>query len=200
MAELYSLGDVTLCLGLFVEAFGNVAYESLACGTPSVVAKAGVHRTQMPDDLIDKIEPGNIEMAAERIVEILQGRPSRYTAIRDFIYANMNVEKQKEGYAQVITSSKKRKRLHFSPMKITENQGFVLAPWCYVEGNQIFHDYKSTFTRDEQLTQLLLNGDSITFSDATKAGVSESRWQSWMDQTWLVPKLEESYRKEVIIE
>ncbi len=33
MPELYSLGQVTLCLGNIVEAFGNVAYESLACGT-----------------------------------------------------------------------------------------------------------------------------------------------------------------------
>jgi len=191
MAELYSLGDVTLCLGLFVEAFGNVAYESLACGTPSVVAKVGVHRTQMPDDLIDKIEPGNIDMAAERIVEILQGRPSRHSEIRAYINSNMNVEKQKEGYAQAITNSKKRKPMQFSPVKLTENQSFLLAPWCYVEGDQIFHDYKSTFTRDEQLSQLLLSGDSITFSDATRVGVSESRWQAWMDQTWLVPKLEE---------
>lgn len=52
MAAYYAAGEVTLCLGSMVEAFGNVAYESLVCGTPSIAARVGVHRGQLPDDLI----------------------------------------------------------------------------------------------------------------------------------------------------
>ncbi len=62
---------MTLCLGNIVEAFGNVAYESLACGTPCVVSRTGVHRTLLPDGLIDKVNYGDIQAAAEKIVEII---------------------------------------------------------------------------------------------------------------------------------
>ncbi len=190
MAELYSLGDITLCLGTFVETFGNVAYESLACGTPSIVAKVGVHRTQMPDDMIDKIDPGNIDQAAERIVTILEGRPSRHEAILEFIKSNMDVEKQRDGYAQIITNCQKRTPLRFSPGKAVENQPFELAPWCYLDDDKIFHDFKGVFTRDVQFSQMLCEDNAISFSEVRKAGISETKWQYWLDQTWLVPKME----------
>src|SRR5688500_6105963 len=48
MPEYYSLGRVTLSLGSYVETFGNVAYESLGCGTPAIVARVGPNRDLLP--------------------------------------------------------------------------------------------------------------------------------------------------------
>jgi len=190
MAQLYSLGDATLCLGTFVETFGNVAYESLACDTPSIVSKVGVHRTQMPDDLIDKIDPGNIDEAAERIVSIFDGRPSRHDRVLAFMKTKMNVEKQKQDYAQIITQSKKRTPLGFAPLEKTENLPYVLAPWCYLDGDKVFHDFQGVFIRNTQFVGVLQGRDSIRFSEVKDIGISKDTWQTWIDQTWLVPRIE----------
>ena len=190
MAQLYSLGDVTLCLGNFVETFGNVAYESLACGTPSIVAKVGVHRTQMPDELIDKVAPGDFDEVAERIVSIFEGRQFRFEAIKETIKKNMNVQKQKEGYAQVITQSKKRIALRFRPANVTEKTRFILAPWCYLDGDKVFHDFRGKFTEAGLLTSLLSDRQTINCSEVKNAGISAEKWQFWVDQTWLVPEIE----------
>jgi len=189
MAQLYSLGDVTLCLGNFVETFGNVAYESLACGTPSIVAKVGVHRTQMPDELIDKVDPGDYDGVAERIVSIFEGREFRFDAIKETIEKIMNVKKQKEGYASVITQSKKRKYLRFSPTKVTEKTHLILAPWCYLDGNKVFHDFRGIFTEDKLFSLLFNRREKINLIEAKQAGVSDEKWQYWVDQTWLVPEI-----------
>ena len=49
MPEYFSLGSVTLSLGHFPESFGNAVYESLGCGTPSIVARISTHRELLPD-------------------------------------------------------------------------------------------------------------------------------------------------------
>lgn len=80
MPAFYSLGRVTLCLGNFVETFGNVAYESLACNTPSIVARVGVHRTLLPDHLIDKVDYGDIDGAVDCVLSILAGDVEKQSA------------------------------------------------------------------------------------------------------------------------
>ncbi|MEZ4516570.1 MAG: glycosyltransferase [Chloroflexota bacterium] len=52
MPQYYSLGQVTLSLGHFVESFGNAVYESLGCGTPTIAARVATHRELLPDDLL----------------------------------------------------------------------------------------------------------------------------------------------------
>ncbi|NJL57052.1 glycosyltransferase family 4 protein [bacterium] len=60
MPEYYSLGRVTLSLGHFVESFGNAVYESMGCGTPSIAARISTHRDLLPDDLLVKVDYGDI--------------------------------------------------------------------------------------------------------------------------------------------
>ena len=53
MPEYYSLGQVTLALGNFVESFGNAVYESLGCGTRVVVSRISSHRELLPEHLVE---------------------------------------------------------------------------------------------------------------------------------------------------
>ena len=61
MPDYYRLGDLTLALGHFMEAFGNTVYESLACGTPAIAARVSTHRTLMPDELLPKVHFGDAD-------------------------------------------------------------------------------------------------------------------------------------------
>lgn len=187
MPELYSLGDVTLSLGNIVEAFGNVAYESLACHTPSVVSRVGVHRTLLPDELIYKVPFGDVSAAAEQVLAIHQGQTLPWAEVDTFLRETMDFEHQVNAYAEIIVQSKKREKLEFSNPNTTIKQVYSLAPWCYLEGEQLYHDFRGRFETAGDLSAVLVSGDQITQQDALRFGISPARWQDWLKNTWLVP-------------
>lgn len=195
MPELYSLGSVTLCLGNIVEAFGNVAYESLACGTPSIVARVGVHRTLMPDDLITKVHFGDIQSTAEQIIKILKGKGLISKKALDFLQSNMNIDHQVAEYAEFITSCEKRERMQFISPGYDEDREYVLSPWCYVNGKQIYHDFHGSFEPAAKLTEMMSDRGTINEKDAKKAGISQETWDKWIDHTWIVPVPYQNERK-----
>ncbi|MFN2304330.1 MAG: glycosyltransferase family 4 protein, partial [Anaerolineales bacterium] len=129
IAAFFSLGDVTLCLGNIVEAFGNVAYESLACGTPSIVARVGVHRTLMPDELIDKVNFGDIDSAVDVIRSIINEHKKPNRAVHTFLQSEMSFSRQIEAYAEIITKCEKRERMQFVLPAESSDQKYMLAPW-----------------------------------------------------------------------
>jgi glycosyltransferase involved in cell wall biosynthesis len=187
MPELYSLGRVTLCLGNIVEAFGNVAYESLACGTPSIVARVGVHRSLMPDELIEKVNFGDIVGAADRVMAILRGEQPSHTDVVAYLRKNLSFTQQVETYSEIITSCKRRQRLAYVSSVVGRQQKFRLAPWCYFDGDRIYHDFQGKFTVASQLASLLEQSDSISQDDAVRAGIEISTWNDWVTKTWIVP-------------
>lgn len=187
MKELYSLADVTLCLGNIVEAFGNVAYESLACGTPSIVARVGVHRTLMPDDLIDKVHFGDIDDAANRIVEYVRGETPPWEDIRSFIQAELNYGKQIENYGRVIGQCQKRDSLKFSRLEVSSEKTYRLAPWCYIQGDRIYHDFRGCFEPAHTLVSFVKGKGQFSSHDASRVGIPHVLWDEWITRTYLVP-------------
>lgn len=194
MPAFYSLGHATLCLGNFVETFGNVAYESMACGTPSIVAKVGVHRTLMPDDLIDKVNFGDIEAAVERVLSIYHHKRRTEADAIAFLQTNMDFQTQVSSYSEIIASCEKRPQLKFVLPQQDKQQLYSLAPWCYIDSQQIYHDYRSRFEEDKQLTNLLQKTSRLSKLYAFEQGISEEQWDKWIDKTWLVP-VKENLRK-----
>lgn len=187
MPALYSLGLATLCLGNFVEAFGNVAYESLACGTPSVVAQVGVHRTMLPDDLIDKVNFGDIDAAAERVLAILDGARQDQKEVLDYLKWTMDIHYQVTTYSEIITQCKKREALTFSMPQYRQDQPYALAPWCYMDGERIYHDFHMKYEHDQVLTRLLMAWPTLSRANTAAEGIGDEDWDRWLSRTWLVP-------------
>ncbi|QRN83925.1 glycosyltransferase family 4 protein [Chloroflexota bacterium] len=187
MPELYSLGQVTLCLGNIVEAFGNVAYESLACGTPSVVSRTGVHRTLLPDELIDKVNYGDIHAAAEKIVKIIHSGGNVSAATTTFIQTYLDFNFQVEQYAQIITTAEKREPMPFSKYRPDESTPYQIAPWCYLEQDRIYHDFRGKFEPAVELAEVFKGMEWISAAYAEMKGFSEEQWQDWIDKTYLIP-------------
>lgn len=188
MPEFYCLANATLCLGHIVEAFGNVAYESLACGTPSVVANVGVHRMLLPNKMLDKVPYGETALAAERVKAILLEHRRVPESTRNYLGTHLNFEEQVRSYAQVIASARKRTSLRFSYTAPSQNQKYVLAPWCYIEGERLYHDYQGRFTPAGLLGSLAANGRLFTKDDANQLGVSDAEWETWVNTTRIVPE------------
>ena len=187
MSALYSLGRVTLCLGNFVETFGNVAYESLACGTPSIVARVGVHRTLLPDALIYKVDFGDIDGAVDRVVEILDGGWKKQSEVWEFLRENLDYQRQVSAYREIITQCKKREPLRFSPYSTSPEQKFCLAPWCYLAEDRIYHDYRGDYVYDGDLIAILHEQKNFSKKDAEKRQISEQQWDLWLEETLIVP-------------
>ena len=187
MPMLYSLGRVTLCLGNIVEAFGNVAYESLACGTPSIVARVGVHRTMLPDELIRKVHYGDIDSTVAHVMDIIDSDGSVEEGVLSFLKNKMDFEQQVAAYAKIIVECENRDEIIFDFSEIDSDQKFILAPWCYLDDGRIYHDFHGKFKHAGQLADLLKKSKTLSCSDAVYAGVSLEVWEAWIESTWIVP-------------
>ncbi|MCA9981451.1 MAG: glycosyltransferase family 4 protein, partial [Anaerolineales bacterium] len=113
MPDYYRLGDVTLALGHFVEAFGNVPYESLACGTPAVVARVATHRSLLPDDLIAKVHFNDHDTAAQITADLLRHKQRTSPATMSYLKAHYGIETQLAAYAEVILNTPKQSPLAY---------------------------------------------------------------------------------------
>lgn len=154
MPSFYSLGSLNLCLGKLPEAFGNVAYESLVCGTPSLVCRVGVHRSLLPDDFIHKVDYWDLRAACKIAEDVLENNQKIAENDRSQIIEKLNLERQLSGYKEIILNAQKRPSLKpvFSP--VTAEQHYRLAPWCFPTNNAIYHDYLGKFVSEEEFPGL----------------------------------------------
>lgn len=155
MPQYYSLGTVTLSLGNFVESFGNAVYESLGCGTPAIVARISTHRELVPDQLLDKVDYGDVQAAAAIANRIIQSREKTHTETLQYLYKYYNADRQLRDYADLILKARKLEPLSYQYVPITDNTRFCLAPWCYQSSRGLYHDFLAEYFDLKQLQRLI---------------------------------------------
>ncbi|MGB7338326.1 MAG: glycosyltransferase family 4 protein [Phototrophicaceae bacterium] len=185
LPEYYSLADVTLSLGWFVESFGNAVYESLGCGTPSVVARIATHRELLPEHLVDKVDFGDAIAAAQIVDDILSTERPTSPETMDYLRVHYNFEDQLAQYAETIENAQIREPMTFTPQVIDETTRFELAPWCYASGDKIYHDFRADYTIDPNLIKLLDLG--IRVATAKAHGISGAEFEAWYREGYIVP-------------
>lgn len=165
MPKIYSLADVTLCIGQFIEAFGYVQIESIACGTPVVVSKVGAQRTIVPDGYhVKKVDVNDIDAAVNVVLSLLK-EPVNLDKVRDFLDQTYNYEANLSGYEHLITSGVRCKRNASKPIAIKSGE-YKLAPWCYLSEKGIYHDYLYRYLPKNKLYDFLSSRKNETFSRA----------------------------------
>ncbi|MFZ3070376.1 MAG: glycosyltransferase family 4 protein [Anaerolineaceae bacterium] len=188
MPIYYSAGSLTLSLGNLVEAFGNVAYESLACGTPSIVARTGAHRTQLPDSLIDKVDYGDTDTVAELAAEILHNHSRIEGEKLTKILGHFPLSEQMRAYEEIIVNAYKKPSPLSHPIKISEETRFDLAPWCCSSKYGIYHDYRAKYFQDEALGRILEKATSgISLDLVLQMGANWTDLLNWYHQGILLP-------------
>ena len=156
MPEYFSLGHVTLVLGHFVEAFGNSAYESLACGTPAIVSRVSSNRDLVPDELLAKVHFNDIDSAARLAAEVLKTGLRTPDATLHYLKEHYGVEQQCRAYAETILNAQKCPPMRYRLEPTAAQSRFVLAPWCYIWGDQIYHDHLAIHIQNEKLVKTVL--------------------------------------------
>lgn len=191
LPEYYSLGHAMFSLGHFVESFGNAVYESLGCGTPSIVARISTHRELMPDSLIDKVDYGDHDSAAQIAADILRsGRRTSPEAVA-YLHEHFDIAAQLNGYATTITGAKVAAPMPFRAVAIDDATRFALPVWCYRSPKLgVYHDFHVNYLRDAALEALIdAYPDGFTFGEAAEAGAMRNQVEDWYREGYLVPTL-----------
>lgn len=189
MPDYYRLGHLTLVLGSFVEAFGNVAYESLACGTPAIVARVATHRSLLPDDLIAKVHYDDNAAAAALAAAIWRERSRTSPATMAYLKANFDATAQLDAYAEAILRAERVPPAPTRVRPITAATRHVLPPWCYAWGDGlVFHDYLARHERLPALATLAAaNPAGFDAAQAAAAGVGAEELAAWRREGYVAP-------------
>lgn len=158
MPGYLAAGDVTLCPGSFVEAFGLVPLESVVAGTPAVCSRVGAFREQEGIDGILHHDYGDIRAAVEAVVQLVRyagDSAANASAVADRFDLGM----MRANYVEAITGPLPNRSDHRQPESPAGPLGWKLAPWCYVSERGIYHDYLARFEEVPQLARLLRSGD-----------------------------------------
>ena len=184
LAEYYSLGDVTLCIGSCVETFGNTPFESLGCGTLPIVARVAAYRDLLPDEHIDRVDYGDIEGAAALAHAILSERRRASPATLSYLKSEFSLDKMVSQFADVILNAEKRPPIQHRLPKLDAATRYRLAPWCYVSRKRgIYHDFRSSYVRDHELLRL-----ANDHPDGFPASAVElARLHAWLDDGYIAP-------------
>ncbi len=187
MPAYYSLGRVTLCLGSVLEAFGNVAWESLGCGTPAIVARVASNRDLFPEALSHLIDFGDVETAAALAADIIRERRRTSPDMLDFMHAHYSHDRMLSAYADVIVNARTLPDLTYRYLPMDDNTGFRLAPWCYRSVRGVYHDFLATYN-DDPLLVGLVGGGAFTFAQAAERGATREAVMDWYRDGYLVPQ------------
>ncbi|GAB1422185.1 hypothetical protein MASR2M15_23990 [Anaerolineales bacterium] len=187
MPLYYSLGSLTLALGRYVETFGNTVPESLACGTPVIAAKVGPYRDLYPDELVYKVDYGDVEQAAAYANEILNKRQVIDETQIDFLKANFSQVDMVEAYADIILNVKKQTPLVYVHQSMDSYDTFQLAAWCYISERGVYHDFRAEYRSEPAaLVDMLSQEGRIDFQRAEEKGISKADILDWYRDGYLI--------------
>jgi glycosyltransferase involved in cell wall biosynthesis len=192
MPEYFSLGAVTLSLGHFAESFGNAVYESMGCGTPTITARISTHRTLLPDGLIDKVDYGDVDSAAEIAAKIIREKQRTSPAALAYLHEHYHIDRQLAAYADVIQNAQSRPPLAYRHPAIGDDTGYRLAPWCYNSpARGIYHDFLADYLHSPALQSLISAfPDGFSLADAASEGTGTGEFQRWIDLGYVIPLME----------
>lgn len=188
MPQYYSLGDVTLSLGSFPESFGNAVYESLGCGTPSVVARIATHRELLPEHLIDKVDYDDAQGAAEKVAQIIQQKQRTSPQTMAYIHQHYSTERQLNAYADTILNAQIVPPMAYQHPHMNEKTRYSLPVWCYLTDKGVYNDFWATYHPLGILEDVINTyPQGFTIADAVAMGVSDDMVAMAYRDGFLVP-------------
>jgi len=139
MNRFYSLANVTICPGNFVESFGLVPLESVANNTPAVCSLVGGFRNYTDIPAIKLFPFGDIDRAVDNILNCLEISSDDIIKSKDLISHMYSYKNMIYGYEKIITSN----NVIQQKIIMKNKYNLRLAPWCYIDNDYIYNDYKS---------------------------------------------------------
>jgi glycosyltransferase involved in cell wall biosynthesis/uridine phosphorylase len=161
MRHFYSLADITLNIGNFVEAFGLVPLESILCQTPVICTRAGSLRHNLPENTagIELFNYGDKDDMFEKVLKLLNSPKISFVAAMRHISKNFNYQLMLQKYERVFESITKSSEL--KKKKYMESEDYALAPWCYLSNKRIYDDYVGDYVKATPFVLSILKNREI---------------------------------------
>jgi len=183
MPRYLSQAHCVLCVGSYVEGFGpNVAIESEACGTPTVLTRVGPQRTTFTSEDALLVDPFDIDGVAKAIaiaVE-LKNDERRTARMRDYLHSAYEWKAMLHAYEREITGAEVLRELDVGPVltaQALDDTEFRLAPWCFVSSRGIYNDYAESYMSTPKALHQLCRQPCFQARDARDRGISEQNLQ-----------------------
>lgn len=187
MPGYYASGDITLCVGSFVESFGLVPIESVANGTPAICSRVGAFRQFADLDGVTLVEFGDIESTVAAIQEFVSTSNTVIDSGRDQIKARFSSAEMVEGYEAVISRSLAPHR----QVQQLQNDRLVLAPWCDIQSRGIYDDYLASSHIYPNLVEALRANGGFVYADPLMMSASlDGEVRHARDAGVLIPEYE----------
>lgn len=183
MRHIYSLADITLNLGNFVESFGLVPLESLLCGTPVIVTKAGCLRTNIPDSTgVLKIDYGDMDALVSGYTRLVPKGSLDLSEVRERIQKDFPFLQMLKQYSfQFLNAVIEPPLIERNDRKI-DHPKYQLAPWCYIAKRGIYDDYLGDYV---PVDQVLL--DKLKSNECYDQGILGASFFNLAKQCLIVP-------------
>jgi len=185
MPGYYAAGDVTLCVGSFIESFGLVPIETVAAGTPVVCAAVGALRQFEDIEGVVLVPYGGVGASANAVLAAIETSESNFELAREKISARYSPESMISEFESVITKTLANQRT----ITRLENDLLELAPWCTIQENRIYNDYDATSLEFPELISALEVGSGHVTSDPLLMSASlDAEVRFAVDQGILIPE------------
>lgn len=154
----YSQASLVLCIGTFIEAFGNVPLESAACGVPSIVSAVGANVGKLPVPFSYEVPPNNLNAIFDAACCALT-IPFPLEAARCFLQEHYSMERMLAAYSAQITGQR-----HLPPLQVQLLDPFVNGvyfrqpAWCRSFEDGIYNDYAYEACSQPELLKLYQPG------------------------------------------
>jgi glycosyltransferase involved in cell wall biosynthesis len=187
MSGYYAAGDVTLCVGSFIESFGLIPIESVVSGTPAVCSRVGALRQFADIDGVQLVPYGDVQASAEVVIAAASAPPDLLESGISQISTKYSHEAMISGFESVIT------RFLGSQRTITEsnNGRLTLAPWCDIQDDLIYDDYAAAARQYPELTRALnrANG-SVLINPLLMSAALDAEVRFAIEQRILIPEFD----------
>ncbi len=178
-------GDATLCVGSFIESFGLIPVESIANGTPAICAQVGALRQFEGIEGAILVPYGDFQAAASAVIDITSQENDTCLSYGRLQIRDAFSEKSMiDAYEAVIVRGPIEQRR----ITMSSEDHLILAPWVYVNDQEIFNDYTSESRRYPKLTEILRTGSEIRCDRVHASESLEIEVRIALESGVLIPK------------
>jgi hypothetical protein len=143
----------------------------------------------LPDELICKIDFGDLAKVAEELAAILLGRRKDSSAVRKYVQEHYGLAQTLDAYMDAITKCELGPRLQERELAMIRSTDMLaIPPWCALVRRGYYNDYEYRYANSDRLVAAAatLSSASRSVASLVADGFLETELQGWYRDGYFV--------------